>query len=110
MVSEVFMRWSETKMQLLALQKEFNKEKRTHFHYSLGEGGHYTPEQKEYVFAQVAEFGIRSTSRTLKIPRRTIQRWCRSRFVQVKRCPDWVFDWAERRRKRCEFWAMRGYF
>jgi len=28
----------------------------------------------------------------------------------VKCCPDWVFKWAEGRRKRREFWRRRGYY
>ena len=86
----------------------FNEEKRYEF-LSLGHGGHYTNDQKAYVFRLIEESGIRATVKILQIPRRTLQRWCRKYHVFVKRCPDWVYEWAERRRKRREFWERHGY-
>jgi hypothetical protein len=97
---------SRTYIRLLAGQ--FNEEKCFNFQY-LGKEGHYTKRQKDYTLELIDELGIRATARILKIPRRTIQRWCRKNFIQVRRCPLWVYDWAERRRKRKEFWARRGY-
>jgi len=38
------------------------------------------------------------------MPRRTIQRWLRAERLTVKRCPDWVYEWACWRRKRQEKW------
>jgi hypothetical protein len=89
--------------------EQFNEEKRAEFAY-LGQGGHYTSEQKAYAFQLIEEGGIRATAKILRMPRRTLQRWCRRYQVFVKRCPYWVYDWAERRRRRREFWQRRGYF
>ena len=69
----------------------------------------YTEAQKEYALSQVNIYGVRATARILQLPRRTIQRWCISYGQPVKRCPDWLPDWVERRRKRREFWEGRGY-
>lgn len=100
---------TENRRQLLiGLQEYFNQEKRSQFRF-LGKGGHYTKEQKEYVFAQIEDIGIRATAKILMFPRRTLQRWCKKHYVFVKPYPDWVIPWAERRRKRREFWARRGY-
>ena len=94
---------------LKTLAEFCNEEKRCWFKV-LGEGGRYTQRQKEYAFELIDEYGIRSTARILQIPRRTLQRWCRENGVFVKRCPDWVYGWVERRRKRQEFWRRRGYY
>jgi hypothetical protein len=78
---------------------------------SLGKGKRpYTMRQKEFALSLIDENGVRATSRILKIPRRTVQRWCRQCGKEVKRCPDWVRDWALRRRGRREFWRRRGYY
>ncbi len=90
------------------MAEEFNEEKRYEFE-SLGNGGQYTNSQKNFAFELIAESGIRATTRILKIPRRTLQRWCRRYDIYVRRCPSWVYDWAERRRKKREFWQRRGY-
>ena len=103
------MGYAETKVMIQLLAEEFNEEKRYLFE-SYGEGGRYTKRQKDYAFELISEYGIRATARILKIPRRTLQRWCRDNYIYVKRCPDWVYDWAERRRKRKEFWQRRGYW
>ena len=94
---------------LKILVEFFNEEKRSWFEI-LGESEHYTKRQKEYAFELIADYGIRATARILKIPRRTLQRWCRQYGVYVRRCPSWVYGWAERRRKRREFWQRRGYY
>jgi len=90
------------------LAEQFNEEKRFEFE-ALGCGGQYTDDQRAYAFELIQEKGVRSTARTLKVPRRTLQRWCRRYGVYVRRCPGWVYGWAERRRRRKEFWARRGY-
>ncbi len=77
---------------------------------SIGNDGHYTDKQKEYAIEQIDEYGIRATARILDLPRRTLQRWCRQCNVQVKRCPAWVYEWAEKRRRRQDFWERRGYY
>jgi hypothetical protein len=86
-----------------------NEEMRAKFE-SLGQGSRYTDEQKAFAFAFIEELGIRATSRMLKMPRRTLQRWCRKHKVHVKRCPDWVYEWAARRRRRNAFWQSRDCF
>ncbi|MHC4479066.1 MAG: hypothetical protein ACYTEL_25860 [Planctomycetota bacterium] len=87
----------------------FNEEKRAEFE-ALGQGGQYTDKQKAYAFNLIDESGIRATAKILRISRRTLQRWCRRHHVPVRRCPSWVYEWAERRRKRREFWQRRGYY
>jgi len=73
----------------------------------------YTSEQKEYAIDKAISIGVRATSRLLHLPRKTIQRWLREKGITVKRCPDWVYDWAYWRRKRREKWerikSYRGY-
>ncbi len=100
---------TSNKILLRLIVEQFNEEKRYHF-LALGNSKHYSQEQKRYAFELIDEYGIRSTARILKIPRRTLQRWCRTNFIYVKRCPDWVYGWAQRRRKRREFWQRRGYY
>lgn len=87
----------------------FDEEKRSWFR-ALNDGGRYTQGQKDYAFELIEQFGVRATAKILLIPRRTLQRWCRKQDVYVKRCPDWVYGWVERRRKRREFWQRRGYY
>lgn len=102
------MRSASDRLMFRLYAQQFNEEKRAQFEY-LGQGGHYTSEQKAYAFQLIEQNGIRATARILRIPRRTLQRWCRESHVFVKRCPYWVYDWAERRRKRQAFWQRRGY-
>jgi DNA invertase Pin-like site-specific DNA recombinase len=90
------------------MHKEIYEEKRECFE-SLGNGGLYTKAQKHYAFELIKEYGVRATARILKIPRRTLQRWCRKYGVWVRRCPSWVYEWAERRQKKRRFWQYRGY-
>jgi hypothetical protein len=78
--------------------------------YSLGPGGHYSKEQKNYAIEKVQEIGVRATARLLRIPRRTIQRWLRGKGITVKRCPDWVYEWAYRRKKSREKWERIKYY
>jgi hypothetical protein len=95
---------------MMALIRLWNEEKREEFFF-LGNGKrNYTRKQREYALSLIETYGVRTTARVLQIPRRTIQRWCRKYGLHVKRCPYWVYDWAERRRKRREFWQRRGYF
>jgi len=102
------MGYAETKLMIKALAEEFNEEKRELFQ-AYGEGKRYTQKQKDYAFELIDEYGIRATARILQIPRRTLQRWCRKNHIWVKRCPAWVYEWAQRRRKRRKFWQRRGY-
>ena len=99
---------AETRRLMIMMQQQFYEDKRYHFR-ALGEGGQYTESQKHYAFELIDEYGIRATARILKIPRRTMQRWCREYHKLVKRCPAWVYDWAAKRRRKREFWARRGY-
>ena len=88
---------------------EFNEVMRFRF-LTLGDGGYfYSEAQKQFALSQIDQYGVRATARILGIPRITIQRWCRKYNKIVKRCPSWVFEWAERRRKRREFWERLGY-
>ncbi len=83
-----------------------NDEKYNKF-MALGTGGRYTEQQKSYAFELIRKSGIRATAKILCLPRRTLQRWCRAYSIYVKRCPDWVYEWAERRRRRNALWARR---
>ena len=96
----------ETTRQLIELQ---NEELRFEFAV-LGEGKrHYSNQQRDFALSLVDTYGVRGTARVLLLHRRTIQRWCRAQGKIVTRCPLWVYEWAERRRKRREFWGLRGY-
>ena len=73
---------------------------------ALGSGKkRYAEEQKEYAINKAQEIGVRATARLLQLSRKTIQRWLRAKGTRVKRCPDWVYDWAYWRRKRWEKWG-----
>jgi hypothetical protein len=91
------------------MAEQFNEEKRDEFE-SLGSGGQYTDNQRSYAFELIGQSGIRATAKILKVPRRTLQRWCRKYGIYVRRCPAWVYEWAEHRRARKEFWQRRGYY
>jgi hypothetical protein len=94
-----------------ALIEELNNETRIQFRILGKRGKHnYTTQQKEFALSLIDIYGIRATSRILEIPRRTIQRWCRQYNKEIPRCPLWVYEWAEKRRKKQEFWQRRGYF
>ena len=96
----------ETTRELIDLQ---NEELRFHFAL-LGDGRRgYSDRQKDFALSLVDTYRVRGTARVLLLPRRTIQRWCRAQNKIVRRCPSWVYEWAERRRKRREFWQLRGY-
>lgn len=73
----------------------------------------YTRTQKDWAINKALEIGVRATSRLLLLQRKTIQRWLRESGVTVRRCPEWVYDWAYWRNKRREKWdrlkAYRGY-
>ncbi len=104
----------ETRALIRAFIEEENREKLFYFK-ALGSerGRHYTDNQKDYAVHKAISIGVRATSRLLKVPRRTIQRWLRAKGIRVKRCPDWVYSWAYWRNKRREKWdrikAYRGY-
>jgi hypothetical protein len=99
----------KTKELIRAAIDEENYYKRIEF-YSLGSGGHYSKEQKNYAIEKAQEIGVRATARLLKLPRRTLQRWLRAKGIKVKRCPDWVYEWAYRRRKSREKWERIKYY
>ena len=99
-----------TNLMIKVLIEEWNEETRAYF-FSLGNNRrNYASKQKDFALSIVDTYGVRGTARILLIPRRTIQRWCRQYGKRVLRCPSWVYDWAERRRKRREFWERRGYY
>jgi len=81
-----------------------NREQLFYFINLNPRGGHYTNEQKKYAIHKAQTIGVRATSRLLKIPRKTIQRWLRAKGIRVKICPAWVYDRAYWRRKRREKW------
>ncbi|MFO7928847.1 MAG: hypothetical protein R6U35_04195 [Candidatus Humimicrobiaceae bacterium] len=78
--------------------------------YSLGSGGQYSSKQKTYAREKAQEIGVRATARLLKLPRGTIQRWLKGKGITVKRYPDWVYEWAYRRRKNREKWERIKYY
>ena len=92
-----------TKELMRLMHEEIYEEKRDLF-CSLGGGGRYSEEQKRFTFELIAEHGVRATAKILKVPRRTLQRWCGQYGIYVRRCPSWVREWAERRRKKRRFW------
>jgi hypothetical protein len=75
----------------------------------MGTGDRYCQQQKDYALTLIDNYGVRATARILEIPRRTLQRWCREQCRYVRRCPEWVYSWAAKRRKRREFWGRMGY-
>ncbi len=100
---------ARTKAMARMLAQQLNEEMRLDFR---GRGNHryfYSEEQKRYALSKIDEYGVRATARILQLSRITIQRWCRKRNKAVKRCPDWVYEWSARRRRRREFWERRGY-
>lgn len=97
----------ETRVLIRMFIEEEIHEKRAQFN-ALGPGrGPYTADQKDYAVHKALSIGVRATSRLLHVPRRTVQKWLRVKGITVKRCPDWVYDWAYWRRRRIEkrrFW------
>jgi hypothetical protein len=98
----------EFKKMILGFMQFVSSKKRREF-LSLGKGKRYTDKQKDCAFGILGKSGVRATAKILNVPRRTLQRWCRKKGIYVRRCPDWVYGWAERRRRRQTFWARRGY-
>lgn len=99
----------ETSQLIKALIEAEAESQRIEF-YSLGSGGHYSNEQKSYATEKAQEIGVRATARLLRLPRRSLQRWLREKSITVKRCPDWVYEWAYRRRKSREKWERIKYY
>ncbi len=98
----------ETRVLIRMWIEEENREQLFYFR-ALGSerGRHYTDKQKDYAINKAISIGVRATSRLLHMPRRTVQRWLKAEGIRVKRCPDWVYDWAYWRRRRIEkrrFW------
>ncbi len=77
------------------LIEQQNNELREEFQ-SLSAGGQYTEEQKQYAFRLLDQNGVRQTAIILDLPRRTIQRWCRDKGINVNRCPQWVYERSTR--------------
>ena len=87
--------------------RELNEDIRSEFE-CLGyeeESFRYTDEQKNFAINLAQEKGVRATARILALQRKTIQRWLRAEGIRVKRCPNWVFEWAYWRNKRREKWG-----
>ncbi|OHB52459.1 MAG: hypothetical protein A2Y10_15315 [Planctomycetes bacterium GWF2_41_51] len=99
---------SEIKILIINFMLAVSIDKRRKF-LSFGNGKRYTDTQKNYAFGIIGNSGIRATARILNVSRRTLQRWCRKYNVDVRRCPEWVYEWAERRKRRKAFWARHGY-
>jgi hypothetical protein len=99
---------TSTRAMILQAYQAVYDEMRMEFE-AMGTGGRYDQQQKDYALKLIDEYGVRAVARILELPRRTLQRWCRRQSMYVKRCPDWVYSWAAKRRKRREFWARRGY-
>lgn len=97
-----------TRAFILQAQQTVYDEMCTEFE-AMGTGGRYSQEQKDYALGLIDQYGVRATARILQLPRRTLQRWCRSQRKYVRRCPDWVYSWAAKRRRKRDFWSRRGY-
>jgi len=97
-----------TREMIIQSQQAIYDEMRATFE-AMGTGGRYCQEQKDYALNLIDIYGVRAASRILRLPRRTLQRWCREQSKHVRRCPAWVYSWAAKRRQRREFWAGRGY-
>lgn len=98
-----------TRVVILQAQQEIYSGMRAEFE-AMDAGGRYNRQQKDYAFRLIDEYGLRATARILGVPRRTLQRWCRQQSKYVRRCPDWVYAWAAKRRKKRAFWARQGCF
>lgn len=90
-------------------QQRVYEEMKLEFECMQETGHHYTDGQKDFAFRLIDDLGVRATARVLKLPRKTLQRWCRKHNVYVRRCPAWVYEWAEKRNRRRMFWQMRGF-
>jgi hypothetical protein len=93
---------------IIQAQQAFYDQKRWEFE-AMGASGPYCERQRNYAFKLIDEYGVRATARVLHMPRWTLQRWCRQQCKYVRRCPDWVYAWAAKRRRRREFWARIRY-
>lgn len=92
------------------IREEWNYQEREKF-LDMGppDKNRYTLEQKIYALKKIVKHGVRGTSRILHIPRRTLQRWVKQYYHKVKRCPDWVYDWAYLRRYHNALRSGRHY-
>lgn len=93
---------------IIQAQPAAHDEKRVEFE-AMSMAGRYCQAQKGYALKLIDEYGLRATARILRLPRRTLQRWCRVRRKYVPRGPKWVHSWAAQRRKRRAFRVRRGY-
>ena len=103
------MRKRDLKPALLDFYESLNNEKYWEFLFLGDKSRIYTFRQKSYAFWHIENWGIKATARILKVSRRTLQRWCRYHNIFVSNCPDWVYKWADARKKRKEFWKRHGY-
>lgn len=69
----------------------------------------YSPQQQKYALEKCLEIGIRATARLINVNRRTLQIWCRYYDICIPRYPEWMESWADRKRRRRDFWRLRGY-
>lgn len=68
---------------ILQMQQLVYDEMREEFE-TMGSGGRYNQEQKNYALGLIDEYGVRATARILHLPRRTLQRWCRGQGKYVR--------------------------
>lgn len=89
------------KFEFLTLIRLLNEYDQTNF-YALNpeRKRRYTEEQKDYAIDLVARHGVRATSRSLGLYRRTLQGWLQKRGIKVKRYPPWMAQWAAKKRQR----------
>ena len=90
------------RLAIIQAQQQVYEQMRWEFQ-GLGSGSRYSQRQKEYALHLIDDLGVRATARVLQVPRMTLQRWCRAEGWYVKRCPDWVYAWAAKRRRRRGF-------
>ena len=101
------MRQMSTRQLIKIAQQGIYDEMAFEFRGLGNKGRRYTKLQKDYAIDQIDKYGVRATARILCLPRRTLQRWCRKYQIYVRRCPYWVYEWAERRRRGRAFWERR---
>jgi len=90
------------RLAIIQAQQQVYEQMRWEFQ-GLGSSSRYSDQQKRYALRLIDDLGVRATARVLQIPRMTLQRWCRAEGWYVKRCPDWVYEWAAKRRRRRGF-------
>ena len=94
---------------MISMQKDVYADMGIFFRELGNDSRQYTSQQVNYAVENIGKYGVRATARILQIPRRTLQRWCRKYHIRVKRCPDWVYEWVAKRKRRMEFWRRKRY-